>query len=82
MITINDIITMRTIVDLPKAQIEALEKLCRKQKISRAEAVRRAVDGLLKACQSPAADVGFGLWRGKSVRARQLVDRLRSEWDQ
>ena len=82
MITLNDIIRMRTIVDLPKAQIDALEALCKELKISRAEAVRRAVDGLLKASKSPPAEIGFGLWRGRPLRARQLVDRLRSEWDQ
>jgi hypothetical protein len=81
MITLNDIIKMRTIVDLPKAQIEALEKLCRVQKISRAEAVRRAVDGLLKASEPPATEIGFGLWRDKPLGSRQFVDRLRSEWE-
>jgi len=35
---------MRTIIELPDAQLESLSRLCRREKISRAEAIRRAVD--------------------------------------
>jgi Ribbon-helix-helix protein, copG family len=52
--TRNDII-MRTIVDLPQEQIRKLTLFCRREKISRAEAVRRAVDRLLAG--SPVGDL-------------------------
>ena len=81
MITLNDIIIMRTIVDLSEEQVTALAKVCREKNISRAEAVRRAVDGYLGNEKAPSSDVGFGLWRAKAVDSRDLVDRLRSEWE-
>jgi hypothetical protein len=80
MITINDI-NVRTIVSFSDAQIAALEHVCRGQRISRAEAVRRAVDSFLKESQPSEADTGFGIWRDKPRDARLFVERLRSEWE-
>lgn len=71
---------MRTIIDLPQEQLGALARLCAIQKISRAEAVRRAVDRLLKDSVIEDKDVGFGIWRKKSITARQYVDKIRDEW--
>ncbi len=71
---------MRTIIDLPQEQLGALARLCAIQKISRAEAVRRAVDRLLKDSVIEDKDVGFGIWREKSITARQYVDKIRNEW--
>ena len=73
---------MRTIVDLPEEQLQALARVCRQDKISRAEAVRRAVAGWVAAASPPpSAEVGFGLWRHKKLKARQHVDGLRAEWE-
>jgi len=71
---------MRTIIDLPQEQLGALARLCAIQKISRAEAVRRAVDRLLKDSMIEDKDVGFGMWRNKGITARHYVDHLRNEW--
>jgi metal-responsive CopG/Arc/MetJ family transcriptional regulator len=71
---------MRTIIDLPDEQLGALARLCEEQKISRAEAVRRAVDGLIKETAAKRKDVGFGIWRNKHFDGRTFVDKLRSEW--
>ena len=71
---------VRTIIDLPDEQIGALTRLCEEQKISRAEAVRRAVDRLLKETASERKDVGFGIWKHKRISSRKFVDNLRSEW--
>ena len=71
---------MRTIVDLPDEQIGALARLCEEQKISRAEAVRRAVGQLIKETASKRKDVGFGIWRHKRLDGRKYVEKLRSEW--
>jgi hypothetical protein len=71
---------MRTIVDLPDAQVQALARVCRQEKISRAEAVRRAVAGWVSA-STPAPAAGFGLWSHKKKNARKQVDRLRAEWE-
>jgi metal-responsive CopG/Arc/MetJ family transcriptional regulator len=46
---------MRTIVDLPGEQVEALASLCEREGISRAEAVRRAMREFIRThdCGSP-----------------------------
>ena len=74
------ITSMRTIVDLPDEQLGALARLCEKQKISRAEAVRRAVDRLIKESKSDQKDVGFGIWRHKNIDGRKFVEKIRNEW--
>jgi metal-responsive CopG/Arc/MetJ family transcriptional regulator len=61
----------RTIIDLPPTQLADLDALCASLGISRAEAVRRAVQAFLL---KPAADEApcFGLWnRGESSGERQ-----------
>lgn len=70
---------MRTIVDLPPAQLEALDLLCRREGISRAEAVRRAVAEHLARHQ---ADPGraFGLWSARRIDSVEYQRRLRREW--
>ena len=71
---------MRTIIDLPPEQLGALARLCEAQKISRAEAIRRAVDRLLKDSLIEEKNIGFGMWRNKGITARLYVDNLRNEW--
>jgi ribbon-helix-helix CopG family protein len=78
MITRDDII-MRTIVDLPQEQIRKLALFCRREKISRAEAVRRAVDRYLRG--SPAGDLRsfFGASRTRGKISRHVAT-FRREW--
>ena len=71
---------MRTIIDLPEPQLGALDRLCEAQNISRAEAVRRAVDRLLKETAPVRKNHGFGIWKHKRTDSRKLVDKLRAEW--
>lgn len=70
---------MRTIIDLPDHQLAALTELCEREKISRAEAIRRALDAMLAEKQSVDRNAVFGAWapRGDS---RAVVDGLREEW--
>ncbi len=77
---------MRTIVDLPEDQIEALDGYRKKEGISRAEAVRRAVASFLPAKPAKKFDfrthTAFG--SSKSFRKEDSVDlvrRLRKEWE-
>lgn len=74
---------MRTLIDLPKQQLDALTEVSKHFRISRAEAVRRAVaDYLRKNDSRPGGkDVGFGLWKGRKVDALAYEARLRKEWD-
>ena len=75
----RDDIAVRTIVDLPQEQIRKLTLFCRREKISRAEAVRRAVDRFLRG--SPASDLRsfFGASRTRGKISKHVA-RLRQEW--
>ena len=77
---------MRTIVELPDTQVKALARLCRKEGISRAEAIRRAVDGLVASQEAAETQEGlraaFGLWRGRQPDGRGYVEVLRAEWEE
>ena len=72
---------MRTIIDLPEAHIEALDALCRRDGISRAEAIRRAVAAHLEGERRPEPGAAFGLWKRRPVDALAYERRLRREWE-
>ena len=71
---------MRTIVDLPDQQIEALKQLSETGHLSRAELVRRAIDEYL-ARHLPVQDDGaFGLWKKRKTDGVTYQERARDEW--
>ena len=72
---------MRTIVDLPDRQIEALERISKSRKLSRAELIRQAVDRYL-ADHAPDAAAAFGIWKNAGLRGDGLAyqRRMRREW--
>jgi len=70
---------MRTIVDLPGEQVRKLRAFCRREKISRAEAVRRAVGGLLQANSASDLKSYFGASKTRGSVSRHLAT-LRREW--
>ena len=72
---------MRTIIDLPDQQIEALDALCRRDRISRAEAIRRAVAAHVRDVRDREPDPAFGLWKRRPVDALRYERQLRREWD-
>ena len=51
----------RTIVDIPASQLDEIDRFCRTLGISRAEAVRRALEAYLERAVDIHTD-GFGLW--------------------
>jgi hypothetical protein len=71
---------MRTIIDLPAEQLEALDALRRREGISRAEAIRRLVASYVGRPRL-GAETAFGLWRHRRVDAVKYEMRLRREWD-
>ena len=72
---------MRTIIDLPDAQLEALDGICRRDGISRAEAIRQAVTLLMRQRGASRSGVAFGIWRGRrGVDGLAYQERLRREW--
>jgi metal-responsive CopG/Arc/MetJ family transcriptional regulator len=72
---------MRTIVDLPAEQLEALDALCRHEGISRAEGVRRAVADHVRAHQPSTRAPAFGLWKARREGGLAYQRRLRREWN-
>ncbi len=76
---------MRTIIDLPEYQIEALRRIEVRKNVSRAELVRQAVaQYVVQYAESPDA---FGAWKSKVPSVKKPLDgvtvqrKLRAEWD-
>ena len=72
---------MRTIVELPDEQIEALKQLSNDTQLSRAELMRRAVKEYLARHRPQPAEQAFGLWKTQRKDALGVQEQLRSEWD-
>lgn len=71
---------MRTIVEIPEDQVRMLAVVCRRERISRAEAIRRAVAEYARQRTMHGAANAFGLWRGRSLEGLRYQERLRREW--
>lgn len=71
---------MRTIISLPDEQVERLAAVCRKQGVSRAEAVRRALARYLDEHRPRHKEDAFGIWRGRQEDGLAYERRLRGEW--
>lgn len=78
---------MRTIIELTDEQIEGLRLLCEREGISRAEAVRRGVELLLRGKDArmeerrAALDAAFGMWKDRDIDGVEYQRKLRAEWD-
>jgi metal-responsive CopG/Arc/MetJ family transcriptional regulator len=77
---------MRTIVDLPLELVSRLDFVASRDRISRAEAVRRAIEAayppehaeqLIRTVRRQA----YGLWKERADDAARYVDTLRDEWE-
>jgi hypothetical protein len=71
---------MRTIVEIPDDQLRTLGERCRRERISRAEAIRRAVADYTRREDAAGAQTAFGLWRKRRVDGLAYERRLRREW--
>lgn len=79
---------MRTIVDIPESQLAPLDAIASKEKVSRAELVRRAVAMLLESMtketpQKSSCDDAFGLWKDREdiIDGVEYQRKIRAEWD-
>ena len=70
---------MKILVDIPESQIHSLSELCDQFSISRAEAIRRAIDLFVKKNKQPSVDA-FGAWKNKSDDGLSYQEKLRDEW--
>ena len=71
---------MRTIIELPEEQLTGLDGWCRREGISRAEAIRRAVAAMLAERSKGEAAGAFGLWRDRAADALAEQEKMRNEW--
>ena len=71
---------MRTIIELPEEQLTGLDGWCRREGISRAEAIRRAVAAMLAERAKGEAAGAFGLWRDRAADALAEQEKMRNEW--
>ena len=71
---------MRTIIELPQDQLTELDAHCRRENVSRAEAIRRAIAAMLDDQSKVDAAGAFGLWRDRGADAAADLERLRDEW--
>ena len=58
---------MRTIIEVPQLQLDALDVICRTEGISRAEAIRRAITRMVGETRHALVSPAFGLWRDRPV---------------
>jgi hypothetical protein len=72
---------MRTIIELPSGQLDALDAWCRRDGISRAEAIRRAVAATIEQQAARGRESAFGIWRDRAVDGVEWQTRARAEWD-
>ena len=71
---------MRTIIELPQDLLAHLDAHCRRENVSRAEAIRRAIAVMLADRSKVDAAGAFGLWRDRAADAHAELERLRDEW--
>ena len=70
---------MRTLVDIPDRQIDALAALCATSKLSRAEIIRRAIASYIEQNRS-GTDDAYGIWKDAAEDGLAYQVRVRSEW--
>ena len=71
---------MRTTIDLSEEQVQRLGEFCRREGVSRAEAVRRAVADYLNVHRTRERQDVFGIWRDRRPDGLEYERRLRREW--
>ncbi len=81
MMTWYDDVIVRTIIDLPEDQLQELSEICRRDGISRAEAIRQAVAVHVQRQRRAGPSPAFGLWHARKLNALVYERRLRREWE-
>lgn len=71
---------MRAIIDIPDDVVERLSELGARQRLARAEIIRRAIALYLKENERPREDEAFGLWKDRNIDGVDYQTRLREEW--
>lgn len=70
---------MRTLVDIPDSQLEALAAICKAKKMARAQVIREALAAYIST-HKPSHEEAFGSWGKRKVDGLAYQKKLRSEW--
>jgi predicted transcriptional regulator len=71
---------MRTLIDLPDAQIQALAALCERVRQPRAAVIREAVAEYLERRMTKPAEAAYGLWGAETMDGLDYQTKARAEW--
>jgi predicted transcriptional regulator len=71
---------MRTLIDLPDSQIQALAALCERVKQPRAAIIREAVAEFLERHAVRSTEAAFGLWGAEGPDGLAYQEKVRAEW--
>ncbi len=71
---------MRTLIDIPESILDEIDSLAKREKISRAEAVRRAMAEYVEKRRSDGGNAAFGIWKSREIDPLAYEDSLRGEW--
>jgi metal-responsive CopG/Arc/MetJ family transcriptional regulator len=71
---------MRTLVDIDKADLRALDAVADRERRSRAAVIREAVSLYLEKKTASQMDDAFGLWGDRRTDGLEYQERVRSEW--
>lgn len=72
--------SMRTIIDIPRHILDGIDTLAKRDKISRAEAIRRAMTEYLEKRPSSRPNAAFGIWKKRKIDPLDYEDAVRREW--
>ena len=72
--------SMRTILEIPNEKIKALDHICQKESISRAELIRRAIDRYLSEAAKEGVEKSFGIWKHRKINSLKYEKIMRAEW--
>ncbi|WP_428426804.1 ribbon-helix-helix protein, CopG family [Pararhizobium sp.] len=71
---------MRTLIDITELQVQALEEIASKEKLSRAAVIRAAIDDYVQRRRQVEIDDAFGLWGKRGMDGLSYQEKVRSEW--
>ncbi|MBV8456590.1 MAG: CopG family transcriptional regulator [Acetobacteraceae bacterium] len=71
---------MRTLIDIPEPDLQAVAQVAERQGVSRAAVIREAVSAYLAAHPRKPAAEAFGLWGTSGPDGVSLQRQLRDEW--
>ncbi|HET6469896.1 MAG TPA: CopG family transcriptional regulator [Geminicoccaceae bacterium] len=71
---------MRTLVDIPERQLEALAEIGARRKLSRAAIIREAIEACLEHQRHEERKDAFGLWGQSRIDGLAYQKKIRGEW--